>query len=63
MGGLASLVFCEEVVDYVGLKLPLQVEDVVGDIENLADAPGVLDVVQGTAALVVCGGVFGRVVE
>ena len=63
MGGLASLVLCEEVVDYVGLELPLQVEDVVGDIEDLADAPGVLHVVQSAAALVVGGGVYVGVVE
>ena len=49
VGGAAMVVLAAEVVDDVGLKLALEVLDVVGHTDRLADLPGVLDVLHRAA--------------
>ena len=58
MGGAATGVLLDEVVDDVGLELALEVEEVVRYAENLADAPGVLHILDRAAAAMVGGGLF-----
>ena len=55
MGRTALLVLSAEVVNNVGLELPLHVEDVVGNAQAVADDTGVVHVVHGAAAPVVVG--------
>src|ERR1700722_4644859 len=56
-GGAAGEILVDERADDARLKLVFEIHDVVGEVEVLGDALGVVDVVDGAAAVMwrACG--------
>ena len=46
----SSSIFVQEVLDDVGMELLLEVQHIVGDVQNMADAAGIFDFLGRSAA-------------